>query len=146
MSLDRFAALVDAYGASPARWPVAECAAALALMKTSAEARRLAEDADSLDRQLDASETAPVTRELQDRLLAAVARRGAGKPVRWIRLAAPRRLPAGALAGSLLLGLAAGTQLPHLAGLDDDALMQTAVSSVVTASPDEGDLWPGDVE
>jgi hypothetical protein len=147
MSLDRFAALVGAYGASPARWPADARAAAMALMKASAEARRLAEDADRLDRLLDSPETAPVTRGLEDRLLAALADRG---PVRatmaFAGFAPARWLPAGALACSLLLGIAMGTQVPRLAELDDEALAQNAASNVMTASAGDGDMWLGGVE
>ena len=122
MNLDRFAALVDAYGASPARWPEGERAAAVALMKVSAEARRLAEEADHLDRLLDAPETAPATRALQERLLAAMVDRGPSRLQSRAWLAPVRWLPVGAVACSLLLGVAMGTQVPRLAGIDDDAM------------------------
>lgn len=144
MNLDRFAALVDAYGASPARWPEAERAAAMELMKTSPEARRLAEEADALDRLLDLPETAPATRALQDRILAAVASRGGRAPVLAARSSVERWLPAGAVACSLALGVAMGTQIPRFAGLDDESLAQDAVSSVMTASTGDGELWIGD--
>jgi len=67
MTLDRFAALVDAYGASPARWPEGERAAAVELMQASAEARRLAEEADRLDRLLDTPQTVLPTTCKMDR-------------------------------------------------------------------------------
>ncbi len=147
MSLDRFAELVGAYGASPARWPAAERAAAVALMKASAAARRLAEDADRLDRLLDSPETAPATRVLQERLLATFAGRGRVRAtISFAGYAPARWLPAGALACSLLLGIAMGTQVPRLAELDDDALAQNAASNVITASAGDGDIWLGGVE
>ena len=146
MSLDRFAALVDAYGASPARWPEAERAAAAALMKASAEARRMATDADALDRMLDATETAPATRALQDRILAGVAGRTRTVGARSSRFFAARWLPASAVACSLMFGVAIGTQAPTLAGVDDDALAQAAASSALTASASDGDMWVGEVE
>jgi hypothetical protein len=139
MNLDRFAALVDAYGASPARWPEGERAAAVELMQTSAEARRLAEEADRLDRLLDTPQTAPVTRALQDRILAALASRGPAP--RGSRITLGRWLPAGAVACSLLLGLAIGTQVPALAGLDEDTLAQNAAMSASAS-----DAWPGEYE
>lgn len=49
MNLDRFATLVEAYGADPHRWPVAERAAAQALLAASTEARRLLQQAEALD-------------------------------------------------------------------------------------------------
>ena len=139
MTLDRFAALVDAYGASPARWPEGERAAAVELMQASAEARRLAEEADQLDRLLDTPQTAPVTRALQDRILAALA--GDAPAPRGSRITLGRWLPAGAVACSLLLGLAIGTQVPALAGLDEDTLAQNAAMSASAS-----DAWPGEYE
>ena len=139
MTLDRFAALVDAYGASPARWPEGERAAAVELMQASAEARRLAEEADRLDRLLDTPQTVPVTRALQDRILAALADHAPAP--RGKRLTFGRWLPAGAVACSLLLGLAIGTQVPALAGLDEDTLAQNAAMSASAS-----DAWPGEYE
>ncbi len=146
MSLDRFAALVDAYGASPARWPEGERAAAAALMKASADARRMAAEADALDRMLDATQTAPATRALQDRILASVAGRAWAVGARSFRFAVSRWLPAGAIACSLMLGAAIGSQVPALAGVDDEALAQAAASSALTASASDSDMWVGEVE
>ncbi len=49
MDTNRFAELLDAYGADPRRWPAAERAAALALAQASTEARRLLEQAAATD-------------------------------------------------------------------------------------------------
>jgi hypothetical protein len=145
MDLDRFAALVDAYGASPDRWPEAERAAAVELMKASAEVRRLADEADAIDRLLDQSETAPVSRALQDRILASLTQPPKARPRMLASVDIGRWLPAGAVGCSLILGVIAGTQLPKLAGLDDEAFVQAAVADAMTASAAEGD-WLGGLE
>jgi hypothetical protein len=144
MNLDRFAALVDAYGSSPARWPEAERAAAQALLATSAEARRLAQEADALDRLLDQTETAPATLALQDRILASLGARAVAprKLTRSFTLA--RWLPAGAIVCSLALGVLAGIEAPVLAGLDDEALAQAVASRAMTSG--DSDAWLGGVE
>jgi hypothetical protein len=143
MNLDRFAALVDAYGGSPARWPEAERAAAEALLATSAEARRMAQEADTLDRLLDQTETAPATRALQDRILASLGT-SAAAPRRLPSFSFTRWIPAGAIACSLALGILAGLEVPVLAGLDDDALAQAVASRAMTSG--DGDAWLGGAE
>ena len=54
LSLERFRALIAAYGARPELWPEAERAAALALRDASAEARGLFEEEAALDATLGA--------------------------------------------------------------------------------------------
>lgn len=53
ISLQRFEQLLDAYGASPQRWPEHERAAALQLLQQSAQAAQLMQSAQWLDQQLD---------------------------------------------------------------------------------------------
>jgi ferric-dicitrate binding protein FerR (iron transport regulator) len=55
MSLERFSAIVDAYGADPARWPARERAAAQAFAANAPQAQALLADAEALDRALGAS-------------------------------------------------------------------------------------------
>ena len=50
---ERFAALIEAYGSRPNRWPEAERDAALALLASSSWARRLRDEAAALDALLD---------------------------------------------------------------------------------------------
>lgn len=52
MTLDRLQTILDAYGGNPERWPAAEREAALALLASSAEARRMVNAAAPLDRAL----------------------------------------------------------------------------------------------
>lgn len=105
MSVERFAAIVDAYGARADRWPVAERAAAEALVAASPEARRLLDAAAGLDRLLDASPAQEPSRALREAVLRAAPRRPLARPsLGWRGIAA-------ALAASLLLGMVAGGTL-----------------------------------
>jgi hypothetical protein len=77
MKLERFQAILDAYGASSERWPEKERADALALSRTSVVAARALAQARTLDAALDAFEYAEVTPEparlaaLRSRIVAA---------------------------------------------------------------------------
>jgi hypothetical protein len=59
MTPDRFATLIDAYGASPERWPASERQAALAYLRATPAAQALVAEAGRLDALLDRLE-APV--------------------------------------------------------------------------------------
>lgn len=74
MQLDRFTALLEAFGADPKRWPDAERAAALAFAAAEPAAKALMRDAAALDALLDAAE-APGPSDL---LAARLARRAPG--------------------------------------------------------------------
>ncbi|MCE9523401.1 MAG: hypothetical protein K8S25_13340 [Alphaproteobacteria bacterium] len=123
MTNERFEALLDAYGADPRHWPDAERDAALVFAKSSAAAQRRLEEAAVLDRLIDQADTAPVTPELQEKILAtfAQAHRGGSLSATFARLLPGRAawVPATALAASLALGLGVGTFLPALAGIGE---------------------------
>ena len=70
MDTNRFAELLDAYGADPRRWPAAERAAALALAQASTEARRLLEEATSVDALLAAPPGITPSSDLAARIMA----------------------------------------------------------------------------
>jgi hypothetical protein len=72
MGLKRFTELVAAYGGDPERWPVAERAAARAVLAASSAARAAAAEARALDRLL-APAPAPDPGRLIDAVLARVA-------------------------------------------------------------------------
>lgn len=127
MDIERFKALIEAYGSDADRWPELERAAALTFVEGSAEAHRLLEEEIALDRALDAVPTQSVSRTLEDRILATLPARGATRDVWWRSLAAQRWAPAAAVACSLVLGLLVGASLPGLVGITagdaDPALM-----------------------
>lgn len=142
MTMERLKQLLDAFGAKPERWPDAERAAASALIEGSPEAQRLLRDAAALDRLLDEAETAPVTRALEDRILAGLPERMApsgGVAAKASRAWSSRHwLPASALAASLVLGLAAGAVLPGLIGLTDP---QSIDQALLAFGDVDADLW-----
>jgi hypothetical protein len=118
MNLERFTAIVDAYGGLPAG---------------------------ALDSLLDMPETAPVTRDLQDRILASrPVGMSRGRPAAVARsFSWSRWIPTAAVTCSLALGAAVGTQLPRIMGLDDDALALQAVASALTASSSDAEMFGG---
>ena len=113
MKLERFRALLEAYGAAPERWPEEERAAATALLADSDDARTLRRKAASLDDALDLVEAPAPSPELARRIEELVHDRPAAavrsKPSLTHRLRAWRAAwrPA-ILAASGALGLAAG--------------------------------------
>ena len=121
MSLTRFAAIVEAYGSAPQRWPGSERAAAEALLAASAEARALREAAAPLDAALSLSPAPAPSAALRAGLLQAAPRSAPARPnPRGFWQALPGILagefgeprPAGAMLGvALLLGMAAGGAL-----------------------------------
>lgn len=80
MSLDGFARRLAARGPVLARWPAAEAAAATALLRASAEARRLLAEAAALDAALQATLPHPSAAAVA-RLQAGVARAIARQPL-----------------------------------------------------------------
>lgn len=139
MTNERFKELLDAYGANPARWPEAEREAALALAKSSDEARRLLDEAAALDRLIDLAETTPVTPELQARILAALPELRRGGVIASLMPGRPAWIPITALAASLALGLGVGTFIPALAGIGEQQAQDAAL--VALGDLDAGGLW-----
>lgn len=127
MTIERLGEIVEAYGASPARWPEAERSAAEALLAVSSEARMAVEEATRLDALLDMAPLEPPSAALAERLMAARPR--AVAPLARPRSEAPRKtergflgglveavwpygspaIPAGALAAALVMGVALGS-------------------------------------
>jgi hypothetical protein len=163
MNRQRLAEIVEAFGASPERWPAAERQAAEALVARSAEARALVAQARELDALLDMAPAALPTSELAGRIMAARpaasarpvmqqahaamgARRSANtgragaEPwrvmVRAIWPYGSPAVPAGALAFSVMLGLTLGLAAPStLAAVG----VTTATTTASAASGTAGD-------
>lgn len=83
MTLERFSDLTEAYGADLRRWPVAERAAAEALMTRDARARLLREEADVLDSLLDAVAHPVVSSLMVERAVAGSASAGLKRRASW---------------------------------------------------------------
>lgn len=122
MAMDRFAAILDAYGAAPQRWPADERAAAESLLAASAQARALQAGAARLDDVL-AGSRAPAPSAALRRAILQAAPGAASRPVPaagtlrglWQSLAATFAgelgglRPAAAMLGiALILGAMAG--------------------------------------
>ena len=136
MTLDRLDELLSVYGADEAHWPAEERQVARELIAGSADARRLVDEARALDMLLNEVSVEEPSAELVERLMAARPRavpepapaRAAGKAkggglaglARAIWPYGSSAFPAGALAASLVLGIALGST--------------TGISPVVTGS------------
>ncbi len=125
MSLERFEDLVDAYGASPDRWPADERKSGLALLASDAQAAQLCASAEALDDLLDAAPKEEPSAALRSRILAAAPER----PLTWHERLdrfteqlwpfTPRWQPAMGLATAALLGVVVGTAVPDAAAASE---------------------------
>lgn len=125
MTMDRFKAIVEAYGADERRWPLGERAAALTFSAASVEAAAVLAEARALDLMLDEAPLPQPSIELTSRILEQAPRAAAaplvGAATRpptmidratgilnllWPRTGMAR--PAGLLAASLMVGFLVG--------------------------------------
>lgn len=105
MSLERLAAILDAYGAAAHRWPPQERADAIALVEACPEARAMLARAAELDRFLDAG---PAMAPPSEALRQAILRSAPQAPAPARRIVGWRAAAAVALAASLVLGMVTG--------------------------------------
>lgn len=130
---DRLAALAEAYGADPARWPAAEREAAQGLAQGGGTLGRSLEEAGRIDRLLDAAPPPPTaSAALTGRIMAAAPQpRGAR-----IRLALGVVLrPVTGLAVAAMLGVLVGALAPAPVGLTDtETTAETEISSLIAAN------------
>jgi len=113
MTPDRFATLIDAYGASPERWPAPERQAALAYLRATPAAHSLVAEAGRLDALLDQMEAPAIAIDLAR--ITATAQEPAANVVAF--KPKPRLVPrtrqwmrAGALAAAGICGLVVGME------------------------------------
>jgi hypothetical protein len=144
MTYERLSRIVDAYGASPARWPADERLAAEAFLAASAEAQALVEDARTLDFLLDKAPVDAPSDALVSRLMAArpravpAANAGRSRPgflrglVDAVWPYGSPAFPTGALAASIMLGVAFGSTL-------DISLLTTQSMTDVAVDATTGD-------
>ncbi len=132
MSLERFAALADAFGADMRRWPATDRAAAQDLAQMSPSARACLAEADALDAVLDQSRVTAPSAELYQRILAQAptsktirlrpAASARSRLVRWLSgLGAVGVLTCGAVAGAAVVAVSgpSHSDADSLAGLYD---------------------------
>jgi hypothetical protein len=130
LSLERFRALIAAYGARPELWPEAERAAALALRDASAEARGLFEEEAALDATLGALSEPDVSPGFLRRLNEVPLR--APQKRRWFALPG-MWIPAVSWAFAAVLGLGLGFSTDVLE--TDEADGGTTVAAVDSGAP-----------
>jgi hypothetical protein len=111
MTLARFTALLDAYGAEPARWPERERAAALTLLARSPEAYAQRDEAAVLDTLLDRAPAPAPPAALAARILAAAPHVAAPRVAAAPRAGAPRRARTPRVAAAAALAAAASLML-----------------------------------
>lgn len=123
MTMDRFEALVAAYGGDPLRWPEAERVAAQMLAARDGAAARLLAEAEALDRLLDEAPAAAVNAALAARILAARPQPAIGDRLRalWSDLfgGAPAWAPALGLVAAVALGTGVQAAAADRLGLDE---------------------------
>ena len=126
ISLQRFEQLLDAYGASPQRWPDHERAAALQLLEQSSPAADLWQSAQWLDQQLDQL-PAPDFMYLNTTLLTGPLpvrhKKWTDQLLEWLMPAQARSAavfwrPAALACVPLMMGLAVGNQLEIFSDVD----------------------------
>jgi hypothetical protein len=163
MTIERLREIVEAYGASPARWPEAERPAAEAMLAASAQARALVEDAARFDALLDMAPVEAPSAALTERLMAARPRAAAPlvQPAPDLRARTKRgflgglveavwpygspAFPAGALAAALVMGVALGST-SGISVLDTDnsvaAITDTEAGEGLIALAMADQAWP----
>jgi hypothetical protein len=145
VGLERFAVLVEAYGASPDNWPEDERDGALRLLEQSAEAVRMHQDAQTLDLWLDEAPAVEPSGALLSRVLDAAPRRETPWSERWSRVVealwpfGPTWQPATALAAAAVLGLTFGLAAPEEPEVSSEGEM--VVAEVMLDTGDLGEFW-----
>jgi hypothetical protein len=126
---ERAAAVIDAFGTVPARWPEAERAAVQTLISGSTSLQQQLADARALEDALDSAPAVAVSAGLSERILAEFDRIAQRPSVRRVlnRLGnvvwpdAPLWKPSAALAASLAIGLVLGILSPLGSSVNNNA-------------------------
>jgi hypothetical protein len=145
VSLERFAVLVESYGASPDSWPEDEREAALQLLDQSKEAVRMHEEAQALDLWLDEAPDVAPSVALRARVLDAAPKPETSWSERWSRVIetiwpfGPTWQPATALAAAAVLGLTFGLAAPEQT--EESSEGEMVVAEVMLDTGDLGEFW-----
>lgn len=132
LSTERLAALLDAYGADPGRWPADERAAAEALLAASPAARARRDEAARLDALLDLVPAPAPTADLADRIVVAARPRARRRLSRALIAAAPL-----AAAAALVVWIVRSTGTPGTPAPRDAVLAATDAFDDATVPTDE---------
>lgn len=126
-TLERFTALVEAWGADPARWPAAERPAALALLETSTAARAVVEREKRLDLALDLTPPAAPPPAALARRLAGLAADPRSLWTDLLALFGGWRPAAAALALCIAAGVVLGTAVPTAQEAETQVVYEAAL-------------------
>ena len=148
MELDRFRALMDAYGAVSERWPEEERSGAVALLAISGEATALRREAERLDAALDLVPEVAPSQALMARILSECEEPRPAARARWIDTLVEAiwpdgRIwqPLGAFATAAVLGLVLGFSQIGIGSVStDDAFAGVDLDAFAFAAVDDGDL------
>ncbi|HOT09860.1 MAG TPA: hypothetical protein PK710_08825 [Polyangiaceae bacterium] len=144
VKLDRFAELVEAYGANPKRWPEDERDAALMWLESSEDARRLVEEANHLDRWLESAGSITPSPALKGRIMAQMPRVSEVPLSPWMRWVeriwpfGPTWQPVAALVAAAMLGVTFGVVMPES---DESSSGGMVVAEVLLDMGDLADDW-----
>lgn len=136
LDMQRFAAIVDAYGGEPSRWPEEERSAALQFIADNPAAEALKSAAAELDQMLDAVEIGPPGKRLHESVLAALSSK---TPVDLIDRLLDWLFPASGRHLAWLWRPAIAVTLPLTVGFILGA------GSVTSASIDEWEIWEEEI-
>lgn len=129
VDLERFAAIVDAYGADADAWPAEERAGALALLEVSAKAVELRAEAARLDGFLDELPELAPSVALSERILEEAPAPARGWTERWAQVVdavwpfGPSWQPVAALATAAVLGITFGLVMPESSAPEGEAMV-----------------------
>ncbi len=135
MTHERVKQIIDAYGASPDRWPASERAEAQALLARDAGLQAYAREASEVDALLATAQRAPAPAWLAGEILSAAPQPVGARLRGMVEMIWPRGgmwQPAGALAASLAVGLWVGAS-----GLAPAQLTGTSETTTASLTDDE---------
>ncbi|MFT6559764.1 hypothetical protein [Sneathiella sp.] len=121
MTGTRFSEILDAYGARTTQWPAEEVSAAQELLQQSSDARKMLQNAETLDRLID-DQTAPVSASgaLLGRILEQADLQKKTPGPLWHGLISSFLKPAAGLVLATCLGITVGIIRPDLIDISDE--------------------------
>ena len=144
LDLDRFQAILEAYGASPDRWPAEDRARALSLLARSADAKRFHAAAERLDTVLDSAAPPPPDAVFAERIRSLPRHPpGAAPAVRESGYAVLRRIAAVLLVG--LVGVAIGLAIPRGSTSGGGGADRAGPAAIAPAPAFEGEVSVADL-
>lgn len=134
MNWERFERIVEAYGASPRRWPEAERAAAEAFAAHDTRAAALLKEEDAFDAMLDFARTEPRASDLLRARVLAKAPKGVRQPFERGNTVRPALALAACAMFGVIIGVSGGALAPAAAQTESvDEMVASALFQDVAA-------------